>query len=576
MTDFLKLENLFKQHCRTSGEAGIALDLGTSGFRAQLVDLSADGRVTATAMTERHPLPGANVMDHLHFALETGPAATRKLMVAAVNRLIAAFGGDPALHIRMALCGNPIQLSLFQGLEIRDLAYAGQRKRKRLGVTPPDRNARRIPAGSIPGLALSQGAEILVPPAVKHEIGADALALILETGLETRSEPCLAIDFGTNAEMALAVDGVIHTGSAAAGPALEGQHITHGMLALPGAISDLNPAPSSTDNRRSLWRTTILDRNMMPQTGETLHIATGKVHRSDAIPGGVTGTGVVALLAEAISAGFIQRPRISTADRTLCLSENIRFTETDLSEAGKACGAIRAGILTLCRAAGIRPAEIETVFMAGAAGTHMDALKARSLGLIPGRADKVFQVGNTSLAAAVRLARRPEELGTMQAAADRLRARHLMFARSEDFKNAYLLELSHWGEGLPRSEYRRFLKRFQLPDWPEPSARPPDVGHPKRKLQDLGDRAPAVVRDIGGRATVAFDGCTGTGRCADQCPGRALVLDRKNGNALSLDLSLCRGASCRMCESACDAGALHWKRFFSESKKEAIQPVRSR
>ena len=44
--------------------------------------------------------------------------------------------------------------------------------------------------------------------------------------------------YGTNAEMALKVKDIIYTGSAAAGPALEGQQIKHGTLASPFAISD--------------------------------------------------------------------------------------------------------------------------------------------------------------------------------------------------------------------------------------------------------------------------------------------------------------------------------------------------
>ena len=49
----------------------IAMDLGTSGLRAQALDLSS-GEIVSTAITTRHPLPGANVMDHLHFTLELG------------------------------------------------------------------------------------------------------------------------------------------------------------------------------------------------------------------------------------------------------------------------------------------------------------------------------------------------------------------------------------------------------------------------------------------------------------------------------------------------------------------------
>ena len=41
----------------------------------------------------------------------------------------------------LAVCGNPIQLSLFQEIEIRDLAYAGKRKLEALGVVATKRDA---------------------------------------------------------------------------------------------------------------------------------------------------------------------------------------------------------------------------------------------------------------------------------------------------------------------------------------------------------------------------------------------------------------------------------------------------
>lgn len=49
----------------------IAMDLGTSGFRVQAMDLSS-GDIISTAISKRHPLPGVNVMDQLHFAMELG------------------------------------------------------------------------------------------------------------------------------------------------------------------------------------------------------------------------------------------------------------------------------------------------------------------------------------------------------------------------------------------------------------------------------------------------------------------------------------------------------------------------
>ena len=103
----------------------------------------------------------------------------------------------------LAVCGNPIQLSLFQGIEIRDLAYAGKRKLESLGVVPPKRNAQMVKAGDIKGLDLPAGADVLIPPAVQHEIGADALAMMIQTGMLDKDEIAIVTDYGTNAEMAL-------------------------------------------------------------------------------------------------------------------------------------------------------------------------------------------------------------------------------------------------------------------------------------------------------------------------------------------------------------------------------------
>lgn len=126
---------------------GIALDLGTSGFRAQALNLEQNGPIISTAVTTRHPLPGANVIDHLHFALELGVPKTHEIIVHAVNRVIQHLRIDTADVVRLTVCGNPIQLSLFQGIEIRDLAFAGKRKLQSLGVIPPKRNAQMVKAG---------------------------------------------------------------------------------------------------------------------------------------------------------------------------------------------------------------------------------------------------------------------------------------------------------------------------------------------------------------------------------------------------------------------------------------------
>ncbi len=180
---------------------GIALDLGTSGFRGQALDLTDKKapRIISTAVSTRHPLPGANVIDHLHYAIEVGLNHAHDVVIKAVNKIIDNLRINRQEIVRLAVCGNPIQLSLFQEIEIRDLAYAGQRKLQALGVIPPSRDAQVVPLSQIRGLEGPREAEVIIPPAVRHEIGADALAMMIQTGMLEKDEVALCTDYGTNA-----------------------------------------------------------------------------------------------------------------------------------------------------------------------------------------------------------------------------------------------------------------------------------------------------------------------------------------------------------------------------------------
>ena len=433
---------------------GIALDLGTSGFRGHAIDLDQNGIILSTAVTTRHPLPGANVIDHLHFALEVGLERAHEVMVHAANQVIDNLRIEKNEVVRLAVCGNPIQLSLFEGIEYRDLAYAGKKKLESLGVVAPKRDAHIIKARELSGLDLPEDADIMIPPAVRHEIGADALAMMIQTGMLEKEEVAIVTDYGTNAEMALVYQGTVYTGSTAAGPALEGQQIEDGLLALPGAICDVDFQPeervvtvgfkrvASEDQPSSgSLKTYVLNPEMMPRPGDTVDPTSGSVLEEGEIEAvGITGTGVVALLSQGMKARLVHIPRINTTDTEIHLPNGIKFTENDLLEAGKAIGSVRAGHLTLCQEAGIRLEDIETAYMSGASGTYVDALKAQDVGMIPARVKKIYQVGNTSLAMARDIVRDVEHLWNMKSVADDLRQHHCMFAESKVFEKVYILE----------------------------------------------------------------------------------------------------------------------------------------
>jgi len=545
---------------------GIALDLGTSGFRGHAIDLDQNGRILSTAVTTRHPLPGANVIDHLHFALEVGLDWAHQVVVHAANQVIDNLRIDKNEVVRLAVCGNPIQLSLFQEIEFRDLAYAGKRKLESLGVVPPKRDAQIVKAMDIRGLDLPAEADIMIPPAVRHEIGADALAMMIQTGMLEKDEIAIVTDYGTNAEMALIYKGTVYTGSTAAGPALEGQQIEDGLLALPGAISDVDFQPeenvvtvgfkrvASEDQPSSgNLKTYVLNQEMMPRPGDTVDPTSGSViERGELEAVGITGTGVVALLSQGMKARLIHIPRINTADTEIHLPNGIKFTEKDLLEAGKAIGSVRAGHITLCEEAGIQLEDIEIAYMSGASGTYVDALKAQEIGMIPARVKKIYQVGNTSLAMARDVVRDEGELWHMKQVADDLRQHHCMFAASKVFEKVYILELSYWTEGMPFKQYQKFLKKYGLPPLEEVSAIPEVIKTVEKDIPDLGLMGLKIIPDIGQRKTVFFEDCLGDGACIEECPENALEMEEQDGNfGITINLALCDGVACMRCERAC-------------------------
>jgi methylamine methyltransferase corrinoid protein reductive activase len=544
-------------------QLGIALDLGTSGFRAHALDLGTH-EIISTAITTRHPLPGANVIDHLHFALEVGVERATHIVTGAINQILGKLRVPLKEVVRLAVCGNPIQLSVFQGIEIRDLAFAGKRKLEAMGVVPPKRDASIIKADDVPGLLIPPEAEVCLPPAVRHEIGADALAMMIQTKMLERDETSLTTDYGTNAEMALFHEGVVLTGSTAAGPALEGQQISCGMLAMPGAITDLKEINGA-------HRIIVLDSEMLPANGPLVNLADGRVVDSgDIRPSGITGTGTVSILNEGLKTGLIHLPRIDTLDLELHFGEEIIFTENDLKEAGKAIGSIRAGHVTLCREAGIGLEAVRTAYMSGASGTYVDALKAQNLGMIPPRVETIYQVGNTSLAMARDIVLDPKKLDVMSDLARNLRQTHCMFASSKVFEKVYILELSYWTEGMPLSQYQKFLSKYNFPEILPVTSVPDVIKTVRRDIDDLGKLGLATVSDLGQEITMSFDPCQSCSECINSCPENALtLLQETDPPTVSLDQSLCNGVACRRCERQCPEKSFRLEDFFL--KKE--QPV---
>ncbi len=104
--------------------------------------------------------------------------------------------------------------------------------------------------------------------------------------------------------------------------------------------------------------------------------------------------------------------------------------------------------------------------MSGAAGTYMDAAKAHKVGMIPYNANYVSQIGNTSLTVAREILLSEDRLWELQTIAKEIVGTHVMFATSDAFKEAYMLELAYWNEGMAFKMLQKFLKKKKTAhDW---------------------------------------------------------------------------------------------------------------
>ena len=530
---------------------GIAIDIGTSGIRAQALDLESS-QVISTSITLRHPLPGANVVDHLHFAIEVGRDTAHDLLIEAINKVIESLNIGLGSVDRLAVCGNPIQLSLFHNIEIRDLAYWGEHALERLQVTPPSRDATITLPGEM-GLKVNEKAEIFIPPAIKHEIGADALAMLVKSGVLEKQGIYLVSDFGTNAEIALIIDGEVYTCSAAAGPAIEGQMIEKGRLASPGAICDLE----LTDYG---WKTLILDDDLMVRDGDVVDASNGKIISTSTdkiISTGITGTGVIAAFSLGLNTGLISIPKIKSDDHRIHLQDEIYLTEKDIFNIGKALGAFRAAHLTLAEEAGVLLDDIDAVYMAGASGFYVDALKSLDIGQIPPSSREIYQMGNTSLSLARDLVLDPALLDKLQTIAGQMRSKHIMLATSQTFEKIYSLELSLYDQGMPFWMYNEWLGRYGY------QKIPPKESHPKihrifeRDIPELGEEGLHIVK-VGSLLEAEFEGCTECLTCIKNCPENAITME---DGVIMLRTDLCLGTACQRCVLACPEKVFKYGEF---------------
>jgi uncharacterized 2Fe-2S/4Fe-4S cluster protein (DUF4445 family) len=398
-----------------------AIDIGTTTVKVSLVDVERAQAFPAASFLNPQHRYGHDVISRIAAAADPAVHARLGRLIRDPVRLclentLAASGIAGHLLETAVFSGNTTMLSLLFGLDVAPLG--------RYPYTAPVRDFFRLEPGSA-GLAGLVRGEVHALPALSAFIGADLVGGLTLCSQAAAGKTVLFIDLGTNGELfCLDGRGRIFATSCAMGPALEGMNISWGMTADTGAITHVRQEAGG------------LAFDMMGN-GE---------------PAGITGTAVIDLLAILLDRGAVlpggafspamDLPSPLSLDhdgrsRVLRLWGPIRFTQNDVRNVQLAKAAALAASRFLLDAAGLRPGEIEHVFIAGAFGEHLDIDSFRRLGFIPPFGNARFSfLGNTSLKASEQACTDPDFLGT--AATLRDRTEEIVLSERQGFQDAFI------------------------------------------------------------------------------------------------------------------------------------------
>ena len=369
--------------CQSQQEAetcyGLVFDLGTSTLVGKLISLSDGSEMAVASCLNDQFKYGADIISRLHYIKEhtLGLKLLHDLLVKDLNRitrrLVKAIGIEQDDIFVAVAAGNTTMQHILLGLNPLGIAEAP--------FSPVVTDGLALKAADV-DLALHPEALLHVMPTKTGYIGGDLISVIIASGAaEQDDEVVLGVDFGTNGEIFLGNSRRLMTCSAAAGPALEGANISHGMIARAGAIEAFK----------------------IDGGGLGYHII-GNIK-----PKGICGSGLVDLVAVLLHCGIIdyegmiqpshQGSGCNLSERVVNSSEvydfliaseqeshdqrSIYLTQRDVRQLQLAKGAVAAGIKTLMDDMGIGVGDIDRVYLAGALGNYVNPYSAIRIGLIP-------------------------------------------------------------------------------------------------------------------------------------------------------------------------------------------------
>lgn len=390
---------------------GVAIDVGTTSLVFYLVDLITGVIVETRTETNPQAAFGADIISRINFTAENqnGLKQLQNIMLLSINNQIDHFITLMGLNendiVKITVSGNTTMLHLLLGVNPLSIALAP--------FTPSFTEARQINANAL-GLRGNQAAVIHTLPCISAYVGADIVAGLASISASEQFPTYLLLDIGTNGEIALVSNGKVLCCATAAGPAFEGANIKHGLTAIEGAIS-------------------TVDENGYTVIG-------------DQKPIGICGSGLIDIVALLLHKkiinydGLLENDFIISEKSQNAIDEDITITQQDIRELQLAKSAIASGVNILLKKAGIKPEELDAIFLAGGFGNYINVESAMIIGLLsPLFQGKIISLGNTSGTGAL-LSLKSTEMGKIMDSLI-LKAKYLELSDAPEFAMEFAMNM---------------------------------------------------------------------------------------------------------------------------------------
>jgi uncharacterized 2Fe-2S/4Fe-4S cluster protein (DUF4445 family) len=371
----------------TERNYGLAVDVGTTTVVAQLVSLKSGNVLGVAGSLNLQARYGEDVISRMIHACSRsgGLDSLHKAIIQNINQLIRALTREKGIDLReitaVVAAGNTTMSHLLLSLvpcSIRLDPYV-----------PTSTVYPRVSAKEL-GIDIHPEGTLDVVPGVASYVGGDIVAGVLACGLADRPEVKALVDVGTNGEIALGNNEWLVCCSASAGPAFEGAGIGSGMRAAKGAIEKvvisngrLSYETIGNAKARGICGSGLIDclyelaRNHIIDGDGSFHVSRDRgnfVEKDGEIQ-------------------FILAPPEETET-----GRELVITQSDIRHLIRSKAAVFAAMKSLVDYVGLKFDAIETLFVAGGFGSHLNIPKAIGIGLLPDiDPENIRFVGNSSL-----------------------------------------------------------------------------------------------------------------------------------------------------------------------------------